>query len=93
MKKNTMKKQTPSLIEITEAFSQSLLISNLIHNYIVKNESIRYNESLLKKATKAHRLISDIHQSVHLQFAIKAEVFKDKVVETIVRNPERIKKR
>ena len=81
---NHIKEQKPRLIEIIEAFNHSLMIYNLINDYIVNNPSIRYKKSLLKKAKKASQLISEIHQDAHLRFLIEATVDKGKSVEKLI---------
>lgn len=85
-----IKEQNSKLMEIVEVFNHSLIIGNLINDYIIKNKSIQYNKSLLKKANKACQLISEIHQYAHGKFLIEytpiidKKEFKCKMVEKII---------
>ena len=89
---NHIKEQKPRLLEIIEAFNHSLMICNLIDDYIVKNPSIRYKKSLLKKAKKASQLISEIHQDAHLRFYIESTIGKGKTVEKNIQSGKKGKK-
>jgi hypothetical protein len=79
-----MKEQEPRLMEIIESFNHSLVICNLIDDYIVKNPSICSKKSLLKKAKKARQLMSEIHQDAHLRFCIQHTPDKGKIIERVI---------
>lgn len=70
--------------EIVEVFNNSLMISNLIGDYIVNNSFVQKKGSLLKKAKKAQKLIDEIHQDAHGSFQIETTVVKGKSVTKII---------